>query len=87
MKYGLYNLGNFEVMVHKKKCYGFITHNDIEEFSTILGHVKVSRVMAHRRKTVGKFEVCDGFYNSLLCVIKSKIKNSKSITYPKRCFS
>jgi len=69
MKYGLYNLGNFEVMVHKKKCYEFITHNDIEEFSIILEHVIVSRVMALRNKKFGKFEVCDEFYNSLLCVI------------------
>jgi len=86
MKYELYNLGNFEVMVHKKKCYGFIPHNDIEELSTILGHVIVSRVMALRSKRFGKFEVCDGFYNSLLCVIIFK-KKSKSITYPKGCFS
>jgi hypothetical protein len=69
MKYELYNLGNFKVMVHKKRRYGFITHNDIEELSTILGHVIVSRVMALRSKRFGKFEVCDGFYNSLLCVI------------------
>jgi hypothetical protein len=74
MKYGLYNLGNFKVMVHKKKCYGFITLNDIEELSTILGHVIISRVMALRSKRFGKFKVCDGFYNSLLCIIKIKIK-------------
>jgi hypothetical protein len=61
MKYELYNLGNFKVMVHRKKCYGFITHNVIEELSTILGHVIVSRVMALKSKKLGKFEVCDGF--------------------------
>jgi len=59
MKYGLYNLGNFKVMVHKKKCYGFITHNVIEKLPTILGHVIVSRVMALRSKRFGNFEVCD----------------------------
>jgi hypothetical protein len=34
---------------------------------------------------IGKYEVCDGLYNSLLCVIIFK-KKSKSITYPKGCF-
>jgi hypothetical protein len=86
MKYGLYNVGNFEVMVHKNFCYGFITHNDIEEISTILGHVIVLKVMALRSKRFGKFEVSDGFYNSLLCVINLK-KKSKSIAYPKGCFA
>jgi hypothetical protein len=42
MKYGLYNLGNFKVMIHKKKCYGIITYNGIENFSTILGHVIIT---------------------------------------------
>jgi len=64
MKYGLYNVGNFGVRVHKKMCYGFNTHNYIKELSTILGHVIVSRVMALRSKNFGKFEGCDGFYNS-----------------------
>jgi hypothetical protein len=56
-------------MVHQKKRYGFITHNDIEEVSTILGHVTISRVMALKSKKFRNLEICDGFYNSLLCVI------------------
>jgi len=36
-------------------------------------------------KKFGKYEICDGLYNSLLCVIKVK-KKKKFITYPKGCF-
>jgi hypothetical protein len=39
-------------------------------FFTILGHVIVSRVMTFRSKKFGKYVVCDGLYNSILCVIK-----------------
>jgi hypothetical protein len=46
-----------------KKCYGLITYNGIEYFSTILGHVIISRV---KSKKFGKSEVCDRFCNSLL---------------------
>jgi len=42
--------------------------------------------MILRNKSFEKYEVCDGLYNSLLCVIKVK-ENSTSITYPKGCFS
>jgi hypothetical protein len=56
----------------------------------ILGHVIVSRVMTLRSKKFGKYEVCDGLYNFLLCVINAKkkiiIKNKKSVTYPKDVF-
>jgi hypothetical protein len=51
-----------------------------------LGHVIISKVMILRNKKFGKYEVCDGLYNSLLCVIKVK-ENSTSITYPKGCSS
>jgi hypothetical protein len=54
------NLGNSEFIIHKKKCYGLITYNGIEDFSMILGHVIVSRVMTLRSKKSGKYEVCDG---------------------------
>ncbi len=51
-----------------------------------MGHVIISKVMILRNKKFGKYEVCDGLYNSLLCVIKVK-ENSTSITYPKGCSS
>jgi hypothetical protein len=37
-------------------------------------------------KKFEKYEICDGLYNSLLCVIEVKI-NSNFITYPKGFFS
>jgi hypothetical protein len=51
-----------------------------------LGHAIISKVMILMNTFFGKYEVFDGLYNSLLCVIKVK-ENSTSITYPKRCFS
>ncbi len=87
MKYGLYNPGNYKVIIHKKKCCWLITYNGIEYFPTILGHPIVSRVMTFRNKKFGKYEICDGFYNSLLCVILKVNFFSKCITYPKGCFS
>jgi hypothetical protein len=47
----------------KKKSYGLITYNGIDDFFTILGHVIISRV---KSKKFGKNKVCDGFCNSLL---------------------
>jgi len=82
MKYGLCNLGNSKVIIHIKKIMDSLLIN----FSTILGHAIISNVMILRNKKFGKYEVCDGLYNSLLCVIKVK-ENSMSITYPKGCFS
>ncbi len=69
-----------------KKCYEFITYNEIEGFFTNLKHVIVSRVMTLRKFFFGKYEICDGICSSLLCAIK-KIKIHKFITYPKGCFS
>ncbi len=43
-------------------------------------HDIVSKITTLRKKKFGKYEICDGFYNSLLSIIK--IKNmSKSMTY------
>ncbi len=70
MKYGLCNLSNSEVTIHKKKCYGLIIYNEIEDFFTILKHVIVLRVVTFRNKKLEKHEICDELYNSLLCVIK-----------------
>ncbi len=69
MKNGLCNLGNSRAIIHKKKFCGLITYNGIEYFPTILGHPIVSRVMTFNSKKFGKYEICDGLYNSLLCVI------------------
>jgi hypothetical protein len=46
--------------------------NGIEDFPTVLGHDVVSRVITLKNKKIGKYEVCDEFYNSSLCVIKVK---------------
>jgi hypothetical protein len=46
------------------------THNGIEDFPTILEHVIVPTFMTLRSKMFRKFEVHDGLYNFLLCVIK-----------------
>jgi hypothetical protein len=70
MKYGLCNLGNSHVIVHKRKVLWAITYNGIEDFSTILGHVIVSKVMTSKSNFFEKYKVCDEPYNSLLCVIK-----------------
>jgi hypothetical protein len=70
MKYGLCNLGNSEVTIHKKKCYGFIIYNEIEDFFKNLKHVMVSRVITLRNKKLEKYEICDELYNSLLSVTK-----------------
>jgi hypothetical protein len=86
MKYGLCNLSNSKVTIHKKPCYGLIIYNEIEDFFTILKHVLVSRVITLKNKKLEKYEICDELYNSLLCVIKIK-RISKFITYPKKCFS
>jgi hypothetical protein len=51
----------------------------------ILGHVIVSRVMTLRSKKFGKYEVCDGLHNSLLCVINTK-KKIKVYHISKRMF-
>ncbi len=55
-----------------------ITYDGIEDFSTILGHVIVSKVMTFKSNFFEKYAVCDGLYNSLLCVIKVKQNQSPS---------
>jgi hypothetical protein len=76
MNYGLHNLGNSKVIVHKKNCFGFITYNGIEDFSTNLKHAIFSRVMTLGNKKFEKYEICDGLYDSLLCVIEVKINSN-----------
>jgi hypothetical protein len=78
MKYGLCNLGNYGVTIHKKKCYGLIIYNEIEDFFTILKHVIISRVITFRNKKLEKYEICDELYNSLQCIIKVKEFQSSS---------
>ncbi len=58
---------------------------ELKKKITILGHALISKVMTLRNKKFGEYEICDGSYNFLLCVIKVK-KISKSITYPKGFF-
>jgi hypothetical protein len=82
MKYGLCNLGNSKVTFHKKKCYGLIIYNEIEDLFTILKHIVVSKVITLRNKKLEEYGICDELYLSLLCVIKV-LKISKFITYPK----
>jgi hypothetical protein len=55
---------------------------ELKEKITILGHALTSKVMTLRNKKFGKYEICDGSYNFLFCVIKVK-KISESITYTK----
>jgi hypothetical protein len=48
----------------------------------ILGHAIVSRVMTFGSIFCGKYEICDGLCNFLLCVIK--VKNiSKDVFHEK----
>jgi len=78
MKSGLCNLGNSHVIVPKRKVLWTITYNGIKDFSTILGHVTVSKVMTFKINFFEKYKVCDELYNSLLCVIKVKKTQSPS---------
>jgi hypothetical protein len=78
MKSGLCNLGNSHVIVPKRKVLWTITYNGIEDFSTILGHVTVSKVITFKINFFEKYKVCDELYNSLLCVIKVKKTQSPS---------
>ncbi len=43
-----------------------------------MGHVIVLRVMTLKSKKFGKYEVCDGLYSFLSCVIKVKKIQSPS---------
>jgi len=46
---------------------------ELKIFSTILGHASFKGYDIWSKK-IEKYEICDGFYNYLLCVIKSKKK-------------
>jgi hypothetical protein len=68
MKCELCNRGNSKAIFHETS-YGH-THNGIEDFPTILEHVIVPSFMTLRSKMFRKYEVHDGLYHFLLCVIK-----------------
>jgi hypothetical protein len=57
MKYGLCNLGNSHVIVRKRKVLWTITYDGIEDFSTILGHIIVSKVMTFKSNFFEKYKV------------------------------
>jgi hypothetical protein len=44
---------------------------ELKIFSTILGHASFKGYEIWSKK-IEQYEICDGFYNYLLCVIKSK---------------
>jgi hypothetical protein len=71
-----------------KKNYVFIAYNGIlkKKKNHNFGKCYSWKVMTHKIKMIGNFELCDGFYNCLLCVIKVQ-HFSKFVTYPKGCFS
>jgi hypothetical protein len=53
---------------------------ELKDFSIILGHVILSKVITLKIKIFGEIEVYDGLYNYLLCVIKvHKISKSTHI--------
>jgi hypothetical protein len=82
MKDGLCNKGNSWVIVHKKNVISTLLIRKLKIFCTNLEHVILSKVMTIEIKVFGKFEVYDGLYNCLLCVVIVQCF-SKSITYSK----
>jgi hypothetical protein len=83
MKYGLYNLGNSKSQSMNFFCYGLIIYNGLFFKFTILGHSIVPRVMTFRNNVFGKYEICDGLCNFLLCVIK--VRNTSKDVFHEQC--